>query len=157
MEHEKTNHRPLGFGRWEVKWEDAREPIPPGAIAEFVARPQLACVGERVHVEMDCARYFDILDIRVGMRSLFMSADPIPADTYALVLDDDGKPQRHQDNRLASPPMNWDSFLFIRVQNLGEPIAARHFRASVLVREIVNADWQPTTCANCGAKQPGHG
>lgn len=73
---ELKDHKILGF--------DSHGFVHPGDTVEVYANPQIPFKGDRLHVEYKIARYFDVLGIRVGNRSVCISGDSVPADVFSL-------------------------------------------------------------------------
>ena len=68
---------------------ESKEYILPGQKEDVVTRPQLVFKGDRIHIPLEVAQHFDILDIRVGYNSQFISAEAVPADTFSLKVGKD--------------------------------------------------------------------
>lgn len=55
-----------------------------GSTGFFVSQPQLIFRPERFCVARECAEHFTIIDLKVGMRSQFVSSEMIPARFFAV-------------------------------------------------------------------------
>lgn len=61
--------------------------ISAGAVERIFTRPQIYFRGERLLVWDQCASYFLIRSITVGMRENLVSLDPLPASAFATRMD----------------------------------------------------------------------
>jgi hypothetical protein len=55
-----------------------------GGSALITARPQLPFTPLTLLVSRECARFFDINDVRIGMRSVFVQSGEVPADVFEV-------------------------------------------------------------------------
>lgn len=62
-------------------------PVAAGAQAQITTRPQVLYRPERLVVPASIAPFFTIDDIRVGNRSQFPSAEPLPAEMFTQQAD----------------------------------------------------------------------
>jgi len=71
----KSREFPVGF--------DSVTAIAPGASATLTQRPQIIFRPERIVIPASVAAFFQILDIKVGKNSQFVSAGALPAATFS--------------------------------------------------------------------------
>lgn len=63
--------------------------IQPGQSAEYANRPQRGMFrGEKIAIPTACAKRFEILNIRCGVRSTFEAAGPIPGEMFAMNVEE---------------------------------------------------------------------
>jgi len=71
-------------GRTKVR---ASAPVPRRRTYEIVTQPQIPFRGVRLAIPDDVARHFDILDVRVGNRSMFPVSGAVPGEAFAMRID----------------------------------------------------------------------
>jgi hypothetical protein len=78
VRHEPLNERqfPVGF---------IHENIPPGGEADIEVKPQVYFRGERLAIPPSIARYFDILDIKVGKDSQLAATGTMPGESFSAL------------------------------------------------------------------------
>jgi hypothetical protein len=78
VSQEPTNERqfPVGF---------LYENIPPGGEADIEVKPQVYFRGERLALPPTIARYFDILDIKVGKDSQLAATGTMPGESFSAL------------------------------------------------------------------------
>ena len=72
--NEKRRHFPIGF---------TQAAIPPGQVAEIEVKPQVRFQGHRLAVAASQARYFNIVDIKVGKDSQLAATGEMPAEAFS--------------------------------------------------------------------------
>jgi hypothetical protein len=70
----KTRNFPIGF---------IYNAIPAGANQEIEVKPQVRFQGHRLAVAQSCARYFNIVDIKVGKDSQLAATGEMPAESFS--------------------------------------------------------------------------
>ena len=70
----KIRNFPVGF---------VREQIPAGQLGEIEVKPQVRFQGHRLAVGQSCARYFNIIDIKVGKDSQLAATGEMPAEAFS--------------------------------------------------------------------------
>ena len=63
-------------------------PVPPGERADIEVNPQLAGMIASLLLDKTTAECFDLVDLRVGKNSQFVTANPIPLSAFATDMDD---------------------------------------------------------------------
>jgi hypothetical protein len=78
VRHEPLNERqfPVGF---------IHENIAPGGEADIEVKPQVYFRGERLAIPPSIARYFDILDIKVGKDSQLAATGTMPGESFSAL------------------------------------------------------------------------
>lgn len=120
--------------------------IPPLEYALVEARPQINFTGRRILIPRMLSECFSILDVRVGNRSMLVTMDEIPAETFAtnanlpdwLFDDKDGvltikveqKASEMSGANLDMVQCDAGGSVFIGVRNTSG--TARHFEAAIL-------------------------
>ena len=95
-----------------------------GMEAEWTAMPQMKCKPRRLFIDRECAKYFSILDMKVGKNSHFANVGEVPGDIFAAELD--RLEQRDLEKGLVDfksldlelPIVEPGMFLTLRVRNL---------------------------------------
>jgi len=65
---------PLGFYLEDIPSD--------GAVHEVISRPQVCFRGERLLIPAKIARYFDIMDLKVGRNSQLVNSTRLPAEMF---------------------------------------------------------------------------
>lgn len=73
---QKIRHFPIGFVKAQVL---------AGSLAEIEVKPQVRFQGHRLAVGQSCARYFNIVDIKVGKDSQLAATGEMPAEAFSSV------------------------------------------------------------------------
>ena len=61
----------------------SQTPVAPGALAEIEVKPQVSFQGHRLAVKASQARYFNIVDIKVGKDSQLAATGEMPAEAFS--------------------------------------------------------------------------
>jgi len=65
-----------------------RGPVAPGAVDEVIIQPQVMWRGERLAVAQSNARFFSILDIKVGIDGQLAAGGDLPAECFSSLAVD---------------------------------------------------------------------
>ena len=124
-------HASIGF--------DSIEPVYPDQEVEIVAQPCCLFKGERLAIPASIASCFQIVDIRVGMISMFLDTNPIPAQVFESPREIKDSDRLVHGERFDLIPCTPGRFIIIRARNIDAApyrfLAAIHGRIPAVDRK----------------------